>query len=681
MKKYITVIAIVVFSAFAKACSTPAATISSNTAIVQKFVSHQVKAGETIKDIANKFGITEKEITRLNPDAREEVYEGLVLILPSTATAVRNADSVTQDNLKFKTHKVKRKETLYSISKKYGVSQEVIKRFNKSLYSEVLRKGDKLRIPVNYSENSVTDAVVNVPQTQAAYITHNVIAKETKYGIARKYGITIAELESTNPSLRDGLKIGDELKVPKANFAKSTIIDNDEYAFYEVQKGNTLYSLLRIFKLEADELIALNPALDEGLKEGMILKVPKGSPGSGTPTQAVAVNQGNPDVTILEGEKGSLVNQLTDFSPKRVAIMLPFGVGRVNAGNTEVNENLLRDDRILRLSLDLYSGMLMAVQDAKKAGITTIVDTYDTSYNRKDGAATNARKVETIIQSNDFSGVNAVIGPLLGNNIDRASSLLNARKIPVISPMSNKVAGGNNIFVSRPEDNLLSKKMLSYLKANGAGKNIVVIADKKNSATLSKIKAIFPNLKTVTPRSNDKGYFLYPGDIPAQLSSELENWVIVETNDVPLISSVTTSLNGQLGTMKVVMFTTDRGNAYESDEIQHDHLKNLAFHFPSAEREYKYSQAKAFIDSYETMYGVSPSESAIKGYDLMYDTLLRLAYSSDLYAAAATGVETDYVENKFKYSSRAKGGFSNNAVYLMKYTDTLELEEVPFIEE
>lgn len=678
MKKYITVIVIVVFSAFAKACSTPAATISGYTATVQKFVSHQVKAGETLKDIADKYGITTKEITKLNPDARKEVYEGLVLILPSTATAVRRVDSVTQDNVKFKTHKVKRKETLYSISKKYGVSQETIKRFNKSLYSEVLRKGDKLRIPVNYSESAVTDTTVSLPDSQGAYITHDVIAKETKYGIARKYGITIAELESTNPSLREGLKIGDKLRVPKANFAKSTIIDNDEYAFYEVQKGNTLYSLLRIFKLEADELIALNPALDEGLKEGMILKVPKGSPGSGTPTQAVA---GNPDVTILEGEKGSLVNKLTDFSPKRVAIMLPFGVGRVNTGNAEVNENLLRDDRILRLSLDLYSGMLMAVQDAKKAGITTVVDTYDTSYNRKDGAATNARKVETIIQSNDFSNVNAVIGPLLGKNIDRASSLLNARNIPVISPWSNNVAGGNNIFVSRPEDNLLSKKMLSYLKANGSGKNIVVIADKKNSATLSKIKAIFPNLKTVTPRSNDKGYFLYPGDIPAQLSSELENWVIVETNDVPLISSVTTSLNGQLGSLKVVMFTTNRGNAYDSDEIQHDHLKNLAFHFPSVEKEYKYNKAKAFIDSYEAMYGVSPSEAAIRGYDVMYDTLLRLAYSSDLYAAAATGVETDYVENKFKYSSRAKGGFSNNAVYLMKYTDTLELEEVPFVEE
>jgi len=681
MKKYITVIAIIICSAFAKACSTPASTIASNTATVQKFVSHQVKAGETLKDIASKFGITEKEITKLNPDARTEIYEGLVLILPATSTIAKAEEGVSQDHIKFKTHKVKRKETLYSISKEYNVSQEVIKRFNTSLYSQVLRKGDKLRIPVNYKEKVVTDVTINAPESPVTYISHNVIAKETKYGIARKYGITIAELENINPSLADGLKIGDELRVPKANFAKSTIIDEGKYAFYEVQKGNTMYSLLRVFKLEADELIALNPALDEGLKEGMILKVPKGSPGSGIPTQAVAVNQGNPDVTILEGEKGSLVNQLTDFSPKRVAIMLPFGVGRVNAGNTEVNENLLRDDRILRLSLDLYSGMLMAVQDAKKAGITTIVDTYDTSYNRKDGAATNARKVENIIQSNDFSNVNAVIGPLLGKNIDRVSSILNARNIPVISPWSNNVAGGNNIFVSRPDDKLLSKKMLAYLKINGSGKNIIVIADKKNNAVLSKMKTIFPNLKTVTPRSNDKGYYLYPGDIPAQLSSELENWVLVETNDVPLISNVTTSLNGQLSTRKIVMFTTNRGNAYDSDEIQHDHLKNLAFHFPSAEKEYKYSKAKAFIDSYETMYGVSPSESAIKGYDLMYDTLLRLAYSSDLYAAAAAGVETDYVENKFKYGSRLNGGFSNDAVYLMKYTDTLELEEVLLIED
>lgn len=677
MNKYITLVAIVFCCAFAKACSTAIPALTKGSTF-QKFVSHQVKTGETVKSIANTYGITTKEITKLNPDAKEEVYEGLVLILPAEA---QKPAGVAQDNLKFKTHKVKRKETLYSISKKYGVPQDIIKRYNKQLYSQTLRKGDKLQIPTNYSPEIVTESVVTLPDNTASSRVHKVIAKETKYGIARKYGISIAELEAANPQVRDGLKIGDEIKVPLATFAESAIINEDKYAFYEVQKGNTIYSLLRLFKMEADQLIDLNPALDEGLKEGMILKVPKGSPGSNNPVPDYGGTVTNTNVTILEGAKGSLLDSLSDFTVKRIAIMLPFGANRVDRDSTEVNESLLKDDRILRLSLDLYSGMLMAAEDAKIAGISTIIDTYDTEYNRKDGGATNARKIENVIQSNDFSGINAVIGPLLGTNIDRASTMLDSRNIPVISPMSNKIKGRDNIFVSRPDDALLRGKMLSYLKQYGEGKNIVIIADQKNTAVASKIKAMFPSAKIVVPRSGDKGYFLYADDIPSQLSDDMENWVFIETNDVPLISNVTTNLNAQVGVRKVTLFTTNRGSAYDSDEIQHEHLKNLTFHFPSVEKEYTYSKAKAFIDNYEAMYGVSPSEYAIRGYDIMYDTLLRLAFAKDLYTAAATGVETDYIENKFRYGTRSKGGFSNDAVYLMKYTETLELEEISFVEE
>ncbi|WP_299149018.1 LysM peptidoglycan-binding domain-containing protein [uncultured Dokdonia sp.] len=679
MTKYIAVIAVVFCFAFAKANPTTAVSKVSST-FFQKFISHQVKGGETVKDIAKKYGISEKEITKLNPDAKKEIYDGLVLILPDSSQG--SAQVVEQDNLKFKTHKVKRKETLYSLSKRYGVPQDVIKRYNKRLYSETLRKGDKLRIPTNYKPEIVTESVVTLPepQTTLEQTTHKVIAKETKYGIARKYGITIAELEQANPQVKGGLKIGDVINVPKANFAESTIINNDKYAFYEVKKGNTMYSLLRSLNLEADELLTLNPALDEGLKEGMILKVPKGSPGSDNPTPAYGETSTQTEVIIAQGKKGSLATSLTDFSTKRVAVMLPFGVNRVSSDNVETNEDLLKNDRILRLSLDLYSGILMAAEDAKKLGISVQLDTYDTAYNRKDGKAVNARKVETVIQSNDFNGVNAVIGPLLGSNIDRASSLLASQNVPVISPMSNKVNGRSNIFVSRPADGLLRDKMLSYLKLNGQGKNVVIIADAKNGTTKSKIKALFPSAKTVTPRSGDNGYYLYPDDIPNQLSDELENWVFIESNDVPLISNVTTNLNAQVGARKVVLFTTNRGSAYDSDEIQHEHLKNLSFHFPSVEKEYKYKDVKAFVDSYESRYNVSPSEYAIRGYDLMYDTLLRLAYAQDLYSAASSGVETDYIENKFKYDRRGAGGFSNQAVYLLKYTDGLQLEEVLFTE-
>lgn len=671
MKNLFVIVFVVLSYAFAKAETT-------TSYAFQKYISHQVKSGETLSSIAKSYGLNEKEVVKLNPDARKTIYEGLVLILPANAA---KSDSVEQETLIFKTHKVKRKETLYSISKKYKVTQDIIKKYNKRLYSEVLRKGDKIRIPTNYNEVQSAiaegDPILKDINQSSGMKQHKVLAKETKYGIARKYGVSIAELERLNPSIKEGLKEGTEVTVPQKSEAESVIINEEKYAFYEVQKGNTMYSLLRALKIEADELVDLNPGLENGLKEGMILKVPKNVEGaiivSSLPEDE---NETYTDVTISSSKKGSLRDSLSDFSKKRVVVMLPFGLDRMGADSSSTNQDILRDDRILRLSLDLYSGMLMAAQDAKSLGISVDITSYDTAYNRKDGASTNARKVERIVQGNNFSNVDAVIGPLLGANINRTASLLASSNIPVISPLSYQVNGGGNIFISRPSESLMREKMLEYVKANGVGKNIVIIADSKNQTTQTKLKSIFPNAKTVAPRKGDNGYFLYPDDIPSQIDPVLDNWVFIETNDVPLISNITTSLNAQVGIKKVTLLTTNKGNAYDSDEIQHMHLKNLSFHFPSVDREYNYKAQKNFIDAYDQMYGVSPSRNAIRGYDLMYDTLLRLSYAQDLYSAAAAGVETDYIENKFRYARRSSGGFSNDAVYLMKYTDDLSLEEV-----
>lgn len=661
--------------AFAKAGST---TISS--VFFQNYISHQVKQGETLAIIAKSYGLEEKDIVKLNPDAKKSVYEGLVLILPSTTL---KDTKVVQDAPKFKTHKVKRKETLYSIAKRYDVPQEVIKKYNPKLYSEVLRKGDKIKIPTNYtpvkSKIVETVAVVNENKPLAGTKLHKVLAKETKYGIARKYGVTIQELEKLNPSIKEGLREGIEVTVPQKSEAQHVIINEDKYAFYEVKKGNTMYSLLRQLELEADELVALNPGLENGLKEGMILKVPKDAKGAIVlDTEPLSGANMNTDILIATSKKGSLRDSLSDYSTKKLVVMLPFNLDRMGVDTTNTNQEILRNDRILRVSLDLYSGMLMAVEEAKELGISVEINSYDTAYNLKEGASTNARKVEHIIQHNDFTDVDAVIGPLLGANINRTASLLMPNNIPVISPMSFNVNGGENIFISRPNESLLRNTMLDYVKSNGVGKNIVIIADAKNQATQSKLVTLFPEAKIVSPRKGDNGYFLYPDDIPPNIDPLLDNWVFLETNDVPLISNVTTNLNAQVGLKQVTLFTTNKGSAYDSDEIQHVHLKNLSFHFPSVDREYNYRKEKKFIDAYDSMYGVNPSSYAIRGYDLMYDTLLRLSYAQNLYEAAAVGIETSYIENKFCYSKRSSGGFSNDAVYLMKYKDDLSLEEVVF---
>jgi len=362
MKHLFLVWICVVSCAFAKA--------ETYTTRIQEFISHQVTKGETVYSIARKYKITEKEIVKLNPDAKDRVYEGLVLILPSSSKK-KSVTEITQDqeDIRFTIHKVKRKETLYSISKKYDVTQDAIKKYNKRLYSETLRKGDKIRIPLNYVgvvEEKVT--LVNngggISKDEApkdngpAFSSYVVKSKETKYGVARLYGITIAELEAMNPNMGSGLKEGETIRVPNTTLTKidTAVINEKVYAFYEVQKGNTIYSLLKEFNITADELVDLNPAVGDGLKEGMILKVPKGVSGT-----IITTTQNTGDVLVsTTTTRTSLLDSLSDYSKKKVVLMLPFGLKRTTADSIPDPEGVIKSDRVLRLSLDFYSGVLIA---------------------------------------------------------------------------------------------------------------------------------------------------------------------------------------------------------------------------------------------------------------------------------------------------------------------------------
>jgi len=658
---------------------------SETSIFLQEFISHQVAKGETLYSIARKYKLEEKDIIKLNPDAKERVYEGLVLILPESATASKQTATL-QEDVRFKTHKVRRKETLYSISKKYDVTQDAIKKYNKRLYSETLRKGDKIRIPLNYvgvveEKVTITNTGGGISQEEApkdggaAFVPYTVKAKETKYGIARLYGITIAELEAMNPEMKDGLKVGQTIKVPNMVVGKNdtAVINEEVYAFYEVKKGNTIYSLLKKFDISADKLVELNPAVGDGLKEGMILKVPKGVSGTISNTTADA---GTTIDMAAKTTKGSLLDSLSYYSTKKVALMLPFGVNRTTTDSLSNAEDVIKSDRALRISLDFYSGVLVALDHAKQQGISTDLQVYDTEYVRGDGPATNARKVERLISSNDFSDVDVVIGPLLASNFNRASTLLARQRVPLISPITQRVDFRSNVFQSRPSEAQLREVMIDYLKPRVAGKNIIIIADKKNGKVKTKLQSLFPSAKVVTIREGDNGPYLGQYDVTDKISEFQENWIILETNDVPLISSVTTKLTTLLTTRKVTLFTTYKGTAYDSDAIQHMDLMHLHFHYPSMNKEYTYSATKEFVDTYEDRYDITPSKEAIRGYDIMYDTLLRLAFAENLYDAAKSGIETNYVENKFRYDQKSSGGFYNNAIYLIKYSEGLMLEEV-----
>lgn len=624
--------------------------LTTAAAAQTSYKSHNVKQGETVFSIAKQYGVTEEAIYRLNPDARKGIQENNILIIP----AQDNQQNYSEQVVDFTRHRVKRKETLFSIAQKYGVTVEDIKKYNKQLYSEQLRKGDRIMIPVltrtvvvttdNNTGNTGTELDTTVLKDTTK--THTVLPKETKYGIARKYGISISELEAMNPNMGDTLQMGVVLKVPDQEVVADATVDDSIYDFYEVQPKEGFYRLKVKFGLTEEEIVALNPYAKDGLKAGMILKLPKMG-AAGTEASANTVD---------------LEYQLNNYETKNLVVMLPFDLSKVSRDSVKANEELLVNSRTLNIALDFYSGVMMAADFAKDKGLSVNLEVMDTQG--------KASRVAQLIAQGSFDEVDAVIGPLFQKNATSASNALRREDVPVLSPLSNQQAnGGRNFFNTVPSNEFLEAQMLDYLKANAVGKNLIIIADAKKSREKNLLRNNFPNAKVLDPRDEQ---FLYVVDIQQKLDPLAENWVILASDNPVLVSNVIGLLNGLPPDKGVRLFTLDKSDAYEFEDIQNTNLARLKFTYPSVYRSFDYDNPDAFVTSYKNKYGVYPNRFAIRGFDVTYDCLLRLGIAESLYEAVDLDGETQYVGNKFFYV-RSGSGYANNAGYIMMYGEDLKL--------
>lgn len=624
--------------------------LTTAAAAQTSYKSHNVKQGETVFSIAKQYGVTEEAIYRLNPDARKGIQENNILIIPAQDDQQNYSEQVVD----FKRHRVKRKETLFSIAQKYGVTVDDIKKYNKQLYSEQLRKGDKIMIPVltrtvvvttdNNTGNTGTEPDTTVVKDTTK--THTVLPKETKYGIARKYGISISELEAMNPDMGDTLQMGVVLKVPDQEVVADATVDDSIYDFYEVQPKEGFYRLKVKFGLTEEEIVALNPYAKDGLKAGMILKLPK---------MGVAGTEASANTVDLE-------YQLNNYETKNLVVMLPFDLSKVSRDSVKANEELLVNSRTLNIALDFYSGVMMAADFAKDKGLSVNLEVMDTQG--------KASRVAQLIAQGSFDEVDAVIGPLFQKNATSASNALRREDVPVLSPLSNQQAnGGRNFFNTVPSNEFLEAQMLDYLKANAVGKNLIIIADAKKSREKNLLRNNFPNAKVLDPRDEQ---FLYVVDIQQKLDPLAENWVILASDNPVLVSNVIGLLNGLPPDKGVRLFTLDKSDAYEFEDIQNTNLARLKFTYPSVYRSFDYDNPDAFVTSYKNKYGVYPNRFAIRGFDVTYDCLLRLGIAESLYEAVDLDGETQYVGNKFFYVLSGSG-YANNAGYIMMYGEDLKL--------
>ena len=197
-------------------------------------------------------------------------------------TGIKKSEKIEViDGRKFYIHKVKKGQTAYSLSKAYGVSLDEIYKFNPGA-DQGLQLDQELKIPVRTGQTIKPQTAVLLKDSlseDGSFIFHPVQRGETLYGIMKKYNVNQDVLLQYNPGLTANLHPGDLIKIPTQDYLVSQKAKDlyDNLTEYKVKKKDTYYRLQKKYGIGQQQLEQLNPQLKNGgLQKGMIILMPTG---------------------------------------------------------------------------------------------------------------------------------------------------------------------------------------------------------------------------------------------------------------------------------------------------------------------------------------------------------------------------------------------------------------------
>ncbi len=253
-----------------------------------------VKKGDTLWSIAQKYNLSVDLILATNNIANSELISiGQEMKIPSHKNAVPGTNIVNQTVIDKKNndindnisqpknaepivYTVKVGDTLWNISRKYGVSVEVIISVNNLKEKDLLALGQKLEIP------AIGGGVSDSNQKQEpTIITYTVVKGDTLWSISQRYDVKMISIISVN-NLKEisRLSIGQKLKLPITNMdiAKAEGYSQEaaaEEIIYYVKKGENLWSISREYNVKLEAIIAANSITDASkISAGQQLRIP-----------------------------------------------------------------------------------------------------------------------------------------------------------------------------------------------------------------------------------------------------------------------------------------------------------------------------------------------------------------------------------------------------------------------
>ncbi len=282
----------------------------------KQYVMHPVSAGETLYSIGRRYQVEVIAILNENPQLISGLKTGDVLKIPVVLPAQTDATETVPKVESTVGHHVQRRETLFSVSRQYGVTIDDILRVNPGLVA--LRRGETIQIPAPEPPMATAPSGHQFAVAGSESM-HRVVQGETLYSISRRYGQTVSELLERNPhaaNLQPGmeLKVTSDMGSERISFERSAPVEAG-FIQHTIAPGETLFRLTRQYGVTAERLVELNPELSNSFRTGSSVRIPVFKSGD-EGTLLVKYVAGVYDNSVLLAERfGSDVDELERLNP------------------------------------------------------------------------------------------------------------------------------------------------------------------------------------------------------------------------------------------------------------------------------------------------------------------------------------------------------------------------------
>ncbi len=651
---------------------------------IKKYAFYTALKGDTPFSIAWKFCLPLEDFLKYNPELKSGIHQGDQVRIPTPFSIRQEGKPGGRRLVKYE---VGRKETLYSIAKMFNTTQEEILKINPTV-TGVLTKGTILTIPdtnppetIPAKEVVAQKEIINpkpevpqknvIPQKDAMppkivaapkEITTPVVSTSPKIittpkEVSAPKDIPISKLAST-PNVVNSPA---EINPPKSAQPKTYQQEPLTYSEYTIAKGDNYYQLSQRFGFSQTDLEQLNPALKEGFKLGMVLRLPL--------KKSADLSNNHEPSTEIKSEPAKMdkssVTQIPAMVPNLnktfdIGIFLPFCQNLSDSARISLHSNNF---------IEFYSGVLLATEKLTKSGMKLKLFVYDTYH--------DSGVVNVLVKRPEFLSLDLIIGPVYPNDQKIITELSYKNHIPVVSPLSPDtrfVSTTPGYYLINPGKRLRLSCTVDYVTTNFPGQNVVLLNHGANSDDeLFLLERLSRKIGKV------KSYNILTEEalgLEELVKDSLENIFVLAEGSEANVSVAMTRLNTLTKSHKIKVIGLQEYTKMQSIDVESFHNTNLHFVSPYF-IDYENPKVNNFIGNYRLAFSSEPTQYSFQGYDVALHFMASLGKGGKGFPSTNPNPGVELLQAEYDFSKVSPlGGNINRMLYVIEYTNNYDVRVV-----